>query len=93
VVRVPPKLMGQTRASAGTRDKSDPIGCVGGRAGGIAGTRFAVAFHDEVSRRGSWPAPRPCALSPGVVVFTTSTPTTETATTLADPNQRRARRT
>lgn len=50
VVRVPPKLMAQTRASARTRGKSDPIDALAVARGFLRGPDLPVASHDEVSR-------------------------------------------
>jgi len=50
VVRVPPKLMAQTRASARTRGKSDPIDALAVARGVLREPDLAVASHDEVSR-------------------------------------------
>ncbi|MEB3035203.1 IS110 family RNA-guided transposase, partial [[Mycobacterium] nativiensis] len=50
VVRVPPKLMAQTRASARTRGKSDPIDALAVARGYLREPDLPVAFHDEVSR-------------------------------------------
>ena len=50
VVRVPPKLMAQTRASARTRGKSDPIDALAVARAFLREPDLAVASHDEVSR-------------------------------------------
>lgn len=50
VVRVPPKLMAQTRASARTRGKSDPIDALSVARGFLREPDLPVASHDEVSR-------------------------------------------
>jgi transposase len=50
VVRVPPKLMAQTRASARTRGKSDPIDALAVARGYLREPELPVASHDEVSR-------------------------------------------
>jgi transposase len=50
VVRVPPKLMAQTRASARTRGKSDPIDALAVARGFLREPDLPVACHDEVSR-------------------------------------------
>lgn len=50
VVRVPPKLMAQTRASARTRGKSDPIDALAVARGFLREPGLPVASHDEVSR-------------------------------------------
>jgi transposase len=50
VVRVPPKLMAQTRASARTRGKSDPIDALAVARGFLREPDLPVAAHDEVSR-------------------------------------------
>ena len=50
VVRVPPKLMAQTRASARTRGKSDPIDALAVARAVLREPDLAVAAHDEVSR-------------------------------------------
>src|ERR1700722_10398800 len=50
VVRVPPKLMAQTRASARTRGKSDPIDALAVARGYLREPDLPVACHDEVSR-------------------------------------------
>jgi transposase len=50
VVRVPPKLMAQTRASARTRGKSDPIDALAVARGFVREPDLPVASHDEVSR-------------------------------------------
>src|SRR5246127_5300693 len=50
VVRVPPKLMAQTRASARTRGKSDPIDALAVARGYLREPDLPVAPHDEVSR-------------------------------------------
>jgi transposase len=50
VVRVPPKLMAQTRASARTRGKSDPIDALAVARGFLREPDLPVASHDEVSR-------------------------------------------
>jgi transposase len=50
VVRVPPKLMAQTRASARTRGKSDPIDALAVARGFLREPDLPIASHDEVSR-------------------------------------------
>lgn len=50
VVRVPPKLMAQTRASARTQGKSDPIDALAVARGFLREPDLPVASHDEVSR-------------------------------------------
>jgi transposase len=50
VVRVPPKLMAQTRASARTRGKSDPIDALAVARAVQREPDLPVASHDEVSR-------------------------------------------
>jgi transposase len=50
VVRVPPKLMAQTRASARTRGKSDPIDALAVARAVLRESDLPVASHDEVSR-------------------------------------------
>ena len=50
VVRVPPKLMAQTRASARTRGKSDPIDALAVARAALREPDLPVAAHDEVSR-------------------------------------------
>ena len=50
VVRVPPKLMAQTRASARTRGKSDPIDALAVARAVLREPDLPVASHDEVSR-------------------------------------------
>lgn len=50
VVRVPPKLMAQTRASARTRGKSDPIDALAVARGFLREPDLPIATHDEVSR-------------------------------------------
>jgi transposase len=50
VVRVPPKLMAQTRASARTRGKSDPIDALAVARAYLREPDLPVACHDEVSR-------------------------------------------
>jgi transposase len=50
VVRVPPKLMAQTRASARTRGKSDPIDALAVARAALREPDLPVACHDEVSR-------------------------------------------
>jgi transposase len=50
VVRVPPKLMAQTRASARTRGKSDPIDALAVARAVLREPDLPVACHDEVSR-------------------------------------------
>jgi transposase len=50
VVRVPPKLMAQTRASARTRGKSDPIDALAVARGYLREPDLPVASHDEISR-------------------------------------------
>jgi transposase len=49
-VRVPPKLMAQTRASARTHGKSDPIDALAVARGFLREPDLPVASHDEVSR-------------------------------------------
>jgi transposase len=49
-VRVPPKLMAQTRASARTRGKSDPIDALAVARGFLREPDLPVASHDEMSR-------------------------------------------
>lgn len=49
VVRVPPKLMAQTRASARTRGKSDPIDALAVARGFLREPGLPIASHDEVS--------------------------------------------
>jgi transposase len=50
VVRVPPKLMAQTRASARTRGKSDPIDALAVARAFLREPDLPVASHDDVSR-------------------------------------------
>ncbi len=50
VVRVPPKLMAQTRASARTQGKLDPIDALAVARGCLREPDLPVASHDEVSR-------------------------------------------
>jgi len=50
VVRVPPKLMAQTRASARTRGKSDPIDALAVARAVLREPDLPVASHDAVSR-------------------------------------------
>ena len=50
VVRVPPKLMAQTRASARTRGKSDPIDALAVARAVLREPDLPVAAHDETSR-------------------------------------------
>ena len=50
VVRVPPKSMAQTRASARTRGKSDPIDALAVARAYLREPDLPVASHDEVSR-------------------------------------------
>jgi transposase len=50
VVRVPPKLMAQMRASARTRGKSDPIDALAVARGFLREPNLPIASHDEVSR-------------------------------------------
>jgi transposase len=50
VVRVPPKLMAQSRASARTRGKSDPIDALAVARAVLREPDLPVACHDEVSR-------------------------------------------
>jgi len=50
VVRVPPKLMAQTRASARTRGKSDPIDALAVARGFLREPDLPIASHDDVSR-------------------------------------------
>jgi transposase len=50
VVRVPTKLMAQTRKSARTRGKSDPIDAEAVARAVLREPDLPVAFHDEVSR-------------------------------------------
>src|ERR1700752_3882336 len=55
VVRVPPKLMAQTRASARTRGKSDPIDALAVARGFLREPDLPIASHDGVSRElSSW---------------------------------------
>ncbi len=49
VVGVPPKLMAQTRASARTRGKSDPIDALAVARGFLREPDLPIASHDEVS--------------------------------------------
>ena len=50
VVRVPPKLMAQTRASARTRGKPDPIDALAVARAFLREPDLPIASHDEVSR-------------------------------------------
>jgi transposase len=50
VVRVPPKLMALTRASARTRGKSDPIDALAVARAFLREPELPVASHDEISR-------------------------------------------
>ena len=50
VVRVPPKMMAQVRASARTRGKSDPIDALAVARALLREPDLPVACHDEVSR-------------------------------------------
>jgi transposase len=50
VVRVPPKLMAQARASARTRSKSDPIDALAVARAFLREPDLPIASHDEVSR-------------------------------------------
>jgi transposase len=50
VVRVPPKLMAQTRASARTQGKSDPIDALAVARAFLREPELPIASHDEVSR-------------------------------------------
>ncbi len=50
VVRVPPKLMAQTRSSARTRGKSDPIDALAVARAVLREPDLPVASHDETSR-------------------------------------------
>ncbi len=50
VVRVPPKLMAQTRASARTRGKSDPIDALSVARAVLREPDLPMASHDDVSR-------------------------------------------
>jgi transposase len=50
VVRVPPKLMAQVRASARTRGKSDPIDALAVARAFLREPDLPIASHDEVSR-------------------------------------------
>ena len=50
VVRVPPKMMAQVRASARTRGKSDPIDALAVARAYLREPSLPVASHDEVSR-------------------------------------------
>ena len=50
VVRVPPKLMAQTRKSARTRGKSDPIDALAVARAVLREPDLPIASHDEVSR-------------------------------------------
>jgi len=50
VVRIPPKLMAQTRASARTRGKSDPIDALAVARGFLREPDLPIASHDEISR-------------------------------------------
>jgi transposase len=51
VVRVPPKLMAQARASARTRGKSDPIDALAVARACLREPDLPVASHDEISRQ------------------------------------------
>jgi transposase len=51
VVRVPSKLMAQTRASARTRGKSDPIDALAVARAFLREPDLPIASHDEVSRQ------------------------------------------
>jgi transposase len=50
VVRVPPKMMAQARASARTRGKSDPIDALAVARAYLREPDLPVASHDEISR-------------------------------------------
>jgi transposase len=50
VVRIPPKLMAQTRASARTRGKSDPIDALAVARAFLREPDLPIASHDEISR-------------------------------------------
>lgn len=50
VVRVPPKMMAQTRASARTRGKSDPIDALAVARAALSEPDLPQARHDEASR-------------------------------------------
>jgi transposase len=50
VVRVPPKLMAQARASARTRGKSDPIDALAVARAVLREPDLPIALHDETSR-------------------------------------------
>ena len=50
VVRVPPKMMAHTRASARTRGKSDPIDALAVARAVLREPDLPVASHDDVSR-------------------------------------------
>ena len=50
VVRIPPKLMAQTRASARTRGKSDPIDALAVARAFLREPDLPIASHDEASR-------------------------------------------
>jgi transposase len=50
VVRVPPKMMAQTRASARTPGKSDPIDALAVARASLREPDLPIASHDEVSR-------------------------------------------
>lgn len=50
VVRIPPKQMAQTRASARRRGKSDPIDALAVARGFLREPDLPVASHDEISR-------------------------------------------
>jgi transposase len=50
VVRVPPKLMAQTRASARTPGKSDPIDALAAARAYLLEPDLPLACHDEISR-------------------------------------------
>ncbi len=50
VVRVPPKLMAQSRASARTRGKSDPIDALAVARAYLREPDLPIASHDDVSR-------------------------------------------
>src|SRR6187397_1532327 len=71
VVRVPPKLMAQTRSSARTRGKSDPIDALAVARAVLREPDLPVATHDETSRelkmlvdRRADPDDQPAALAP-----------------------------
>ena len=50
LVRVPPKSMGQSRASSGTRDKSDPIDALAVARAALREPDLLLASHDKVPR-------------------------------------------